>query len=215
MLYIIYPPILCDRDAKMWNRNVRWMLGKAAAGCKVHGNQSYKSTETTWRYGMIRMVNQLRFVLPTIGLFVVVGPATSHAQDKAITQDEIVARKTVMDSLSDKMDEIEGAISAGKIDLDKVHGDADTISVFLMAFPHLFPSSTNQWKSTGDLDPATDTFASPDIWAKFPDFYNQATAASKSAYNASRSQSESDLKTAISQLRAQCNACHAAYLKPN
>jgi cytochrome c556 len=168
---------------------------------------------------MSRMVGQHQFTAFVIGtLMVATGipelPA-AYAQDKAIAQDEIVARKTVMSSLSDKMDDIEAAISAGKIDLEKAHADADTISVFLMAFPHLFPPPTNQWKSTGDGDPATDTFAAPDIWAKFTDFYGQATAASKSAFNASRSRSENDLKASISQLRNQCNACHTAYLKAN
>ncbi len=143
--------------------------------------------------------------------------SAAWAQDPTatITADAIVARKTVMNALSDKMDVIEGAISAGKVDLERAHAAADTISVFLMAFPHLFPPATNQWKPTGDRDPATDTFASPDVWTRFADFYQQAGAASKSAYNASRSQNEIELKTAIARLRTQCNACHAAYLKSN
>jgi cytochrome c556 len=146
-----------------------------------------------------------------------VGLSTAYAQDQAASTaaDAIVARKTVMEALSDKMDDIEGAISAGKINLDQAHAAADTISVFLMAFPHLFPPATNQWKATGDRDPATDTFASPDVWTRFADFYQQATAASKSAFAASRSQNEADLKTAIARLRTQCNACHEAYLKAN
>jgi cytochrome c556 len=84
-----------------------------------------------------------------------------------------------------------------------------------MAFPHLFPPATNQWKSTGDRDPVTDTFASPDVWTRFADFYQQAGAAAKSAFAASRSQNEADLKSAIARLRTQCNACHEAYLKTN
>ena len=132
----------------------------------------------------------------------------------AIAKDAIVARKTAMDTLSDKMDVIEAAIAAGtKLNLDEGHANADVISVLLMAFPHLFPASTNEWKPNVDRDPATDTYASPDIWTKFADFYKQATAASKAAFDASRADDEAAFKAAIAQLRAGCNACHAAYLK--
>jgi cytochrome c556 len=148
-------------------------------------------------------------------LAVAVSAAWAQDRTAATGADAIIARKTVMEALSDKMDDIEGAISAGKINLDQTHAAADTISIFLMAFPHLFPPATNQWKPTGDRDPATDTFASPDVWTRFADFYQQAAAASKSAFAASRSQSEADLKTAIARLRTQCNACHEAYLKTN
>jgi cytochrome c556 len=141
--------------------------------------------------------------------------ALAQDQSAATPSDAIIARKTMMDSLSDKMDDIEGAISAGKVNLDVAHANADTISVFLMAFPHMFPASTNQWKPNVDRDPATDTSASPDIWTKFVDFYTQATAASKSAFDASRAQDENELKAAIARLRTQCNTCHTTYLKPN
>jgi cytochrome c556 len=153
----------------------------------------------------------------TLAGAVVVAVSAACAQDQtaAAAADAIIARKTVMEALSDKMDDIEGAISAGKINLDQAHAAADTISIFLMAFPHLFPPATNQWKPTGDRDPATDTFASPEVWTRFGDFYQQAAAASKSAFAASRSQSEADLKAAIARLRAQCNACHEVYLKAN
>jgi cytochrome c556 len=151
----------------------------------------------------------------TVGLIFAASTASSQDQSAAAPTDAIIARKTMMDSLSDKMDDIEGAISSGKIDLAIAHADADTISIFLMAFPHLFPPATNQWKPNVARDPATHTFASPNIWIKFADFYKQSTAASKSAYNASRSQNDNDLKAAIAQLRTQCNACHSDYLKQN
>jgi cytochrome c556 len=82
-----------------------------------------------------------------------------------------------------------------------------------MAFPHLFPPSTNQWKPNVDRDPATDTYAAPEIWTKFADFYKKATAASKAAFDASRANDEGTFKASIAQLRAGCNTCHAAYLK--
>jgi cytochrome c556 len=113
------------------------------------------------------------------------------------------------------MDDIETAISAGKVDLDQARAAADAVSVHMMAFPHLFPPATNQWKPGGDRDPATDTFASPDVWTRFADFYKLATAASKSAFAASRAQNEAELKAAIAELRSQCNACHTDFLKAN
>ena len=143
-----------------------------------------------------------------------VGVSAAWAQDQsaATATDAIVARKSVMGALSEKMDDIEGAISAGKINMGAARAAADTISIFLMAFPHLFPPATNQWQP-GDRDPVTDTSASPDVWTRFVDFYRDAAAASKSAFAASRAQTEDDLKAAIAQLRSQCNSCHAAYLK--
>jgi cytochrome c556 len=147
----------------------------------------------------------------------VLATSAAWAQDQSVATaaDAIIARKTMMGALSDKMDDIETAISAGKVDLDQARATADTVSVFLMAFPHLFPPATNQWKPGVDRDPATDTFASPDVWSRFTEFYQLATAAAKSAYAASRAQSEEELKATIAQLRLQCNACHTDYLKAN
>jgi cytochrome c556 len=149
---------------------------------------------------------------------VIGSPSLALGQDQsaATPQDAIVARKTAMNTLSDRMDTIEAAIASGKkLDLEDGHANADVISVLLMAFPHLFPASTNQWKPNVDRDPATDTYASPDVWTKFADFYKQAAAASKAAFDASRADDEAAFKAAIAQLRTGCNACHTAYLKAN
>jgi cytochrome c556 len=140
---------------------------------------------------------------------------TASAQDQSAAKpgDAIVARKTMMDTLSDHMDQIEAMIQANKINLKEANEHADTISVMLMAFPHLFPPSTNQWKAGTDPDPVTGTFASPDIWTKFADFYKRANDASKAAYDMSRAEKVDDLKVKTAQLRTDCNGCHAAYLK--
>ncbi len=139
--------------------------------------------------------------------------AVAQDQSAAKVEDAIFARKTLMSTLSDNMDQIEMMISTNKIDLDDAHEHADTISVMLMAFPHLFPPASNQWKAGAEIDPVTGTNASPDVWSKFPDFYKRANDASKTAYDMSRAEKDDALKAKTAELRTACNGCHAAYLK--
>jgi len=150
-----------------------------------------------------------------VGAMSLVASPLAHPQDQsaATAKDAIFARKTLMDAIGMNMDEITTMTATGKIDLEKGHAFADAISVMLMAFPHLFPPSTNQWKPNADRDPATDTYASPDVWTKFADFYNGAGATSKSAYNVSRAKNEAEFKTNAAELQKGCDGCHAAYLK--
>jgi cytochrome c556 len=140
--------------------------------------------------------------------------AFGQAQKPDIAKDAIFARKILMDTINNNMDEIEGMISSGKpLPMDEAREHADLVSVMLMAFPHLFPDSTNQWKPNVQRDPGTDTFASPTVWTNFSDFYERAAKASKTAYNASRAKAESDFKAFAKQLRESCDSCHAAYQK--
>ncbi len=140
--------------------------------------------------------------------------AMAQDQSAATVKDVISARKTMMDSISDNMDQIEGMISTGKLDIADAQEHADTMSVMLMAFPHLFPPGSNQWKANNpDPDPVSDTFASPDVWSKFSDFYQRAAAASKTAFDISHADKADDLKSRTAQLRLACNGCHAVYLK--
>jgi cytochrome c556 len=101
----------------------------------------------------------------------------------------------------------------GKLELNDAQEHAETISTMLMAFPHMFPPATNQWKQGAERDPATDTFAAPDVWTNFTDFYARAMAASKVAWAASRAKRAVDFRPLIVQLREQCNACHAINMK--
>ena len=129
-------------------------------------------------------------------------------------KDTIFARKILMGAIDMNMDEIETMLAPeGKLDSVEGREHADAISIMLMAFPHLFPPTTNQWKPNVDRDPATDTFASPDLWTHFADFYKRATDASKLAFAASRAERADQFRASIAQLRAACNGCHAAYQK--
>ena len=90
-------------------------------------------------------------------------------------------------TISNNMDEIETMAASDKgVNLTEGREHADTISVMLMAFPHLFAAGTNQWKPDVERDPGRDTYASPDVFINYPDFYAKAASASKIAYNASR-----------------------------
>jgi cytochrome c556 len=138
-------------------------------------------------------------------------------QEHGVTpaQDVIFARKILMGSIDMQMDEIETMTAEGGI-LNLADGQehSDIISVMLMSFPHMFPASTNQWKPDDpDRDPATDTYAAPELWSNFPDFYERARDASKIALDAARARSADDFKVLIAQLRVACNSCHGLYQK--
>ena len=140
------------------------------------------------------------------------GPA--RAQELPAAKDTIFARKILMGAIDMNMDEIETMLAPeGKLALSDAQEHAETISTMLMAFPHLFPPATNQWKPGTNRDPATDTFASPDLWSNFADFYQRATEASKFAWSASRAKRADEFRPLIGQLRQRCNACHALNLK--
>jgi cytochrome c556 len=140
--------------------------------------------------------------------------APSLAEDQPPPKDTIFARKVVMGEIDMNMDEIETMLAPeGKLLLSDAQEHAEVISTLLMAFPHLFPPSTNQWKEGAQRDPATDTFANPAIWANFSDFYNLASEASKIAWNASRTKRPDEFRAQIKELRLRCNACHALNLK--
>ena len=136
------------------------------------------------------------------------------AQDQPAPRDTIFARKILMGAIDMNMDEIETMLAPeGKLMLSDAQEHAETISTMLMAFPHLFPPATNQWKPGADRDPATDTFANPDLWSNFADFYRRAAEASQQAWDASRAKRPDEFRSLIGQLRQRCNACHALNLK--
>jgi cytochrome c556 len=142
--------------------------------------------------------------------------AIAQDQGAATAKDVIFARKTLMNFMCDKMADIERMIAMGHIDLDGARGNADAISVMLLAFPHLFPPGSNQWNPDNpDPDPVTDTYASPEIWSKFPDFYRLAAASAQSAHDMSRAASIDEFKTHARELRITCDTCHALYSENN
>ena len=159
----------------------------------------------------------LRFLVGLgVALSLCAGAPIALAQDGAIppAKDTIFARKIVMGTIDMNMDEVETMLApGGKLDPAEAREHLDIISVLLMAFPHLFPAASNQWKEGADRDAALDTFAAPELWSGFGDFYKRATAASKLPFEASRAKGTGDLKTLVAELRTACNSCHTSYLK--
>jgi cytochrome c556 len=148
--------------------------------------------------------------------FVSAAAPIALAQDDAIppAKDTIFARKIVMGTIDMNMDEVETMLApGGKLDEAEAREHLDIISVLLMAFPHMFPAATNQWKPGADRDAALDTFAAPELWATFGEFYRRAGTASKLALDASRAKTAGELRRLVAELRTACNSCHASYLK--
>jgi cytochrome c556 len=150
-----------------------------------------------------------------MGIFCTQKIASAEDQAAPPPADTIFARKTLMNTINASMDEIEAMLAPGaKIESAEAREHADLISVLLMTFPHLFPASTNRWEANANRDPAVDTFASPDLWRHYADFYARAQAGSKIALAASRAPNRAEFQARIAELRAACDGCHAAYLKP-
>jgi len=152
----------------------------------------------------------------TVGLAGLLAGATvalSQAPGATPPQDTIFARKILMDALNQNMDDLEAMIEQGKIDLNEGKDHSNIVSVMLLAFPHLFPPATNQWKPNVERDAGRDTFAAPEVWTNFADFYKRAQDASQLAYKASRAENDAQFKDFIGQLRVACNGCHGVYLK--
>ncbi len=141
-------------------------------------------------------------------------PALGQTPATPPPKDTIFARKILMGAINTNMDEIEAMLAPdGRLDAPEAQEHADTISIMLLAFPHMFPAQTNQWKAGADRDPATDTFASPDLWTNFADFYQRAASASKLAQDASTTRRLDDFRRLVGELRAACNSCHEKYMK--
>ena len=139
--------------------------------------------------------------------------ATAQDQSPVTPQDVIDARKILMDVLDDKLITLERSAQTRELDLADARTQGDTISVLLLAFPHLFPPASNRWKPDNDPDPVTATLASPDIWHDPADFRKRAGDASKVAFGLAHAANLDEAAGLIMQLRVTCDSCHALYLE--
>jgi cytochrome c556 len=147
---------------------------------------------------------------------VVAGTSTiALGQDPTSAKDIIFTRKTLMATIARNMYPLDEMRETGKYDLAMGQANADAISAMLMAFPYLFPATTNTWTDRAPRDPAVDTFASPTVWEAFTAFFKEAQAASKIAFDLSHAQTDAEFRTKARELRLACDTCHAAYQKNN
>ena len=166
-------------------------------------------TQRISRSGRAIAVGAAALLAGVIGL----GPLALGQNAAAPPKEIIFARKILMDSISENMDDLEAMVAQGKIDLNEGKPHSNIVSVMLMAFPHLFPPNTNEWKPGVDRDPGIDTFAAPEVWTNYADFYKRTKDASEIAFKASRAETEAVFKDQIAQLRVACDSCHGIYLK--
>jgi cytochrome c556 len=150
-------------------------------------------------------------VCSAVALIGVSSVVLAQDQNPATPKDVIVARKTLMNTMGTNMYPVDEMFETGKIDLGAARVPLESISAMLMAFPHLFPPSTNLWKQGTARDPATDTLADAAIWASRECFYRDAMAASKYSFDASRAQNVADFRKSARDLRLTCDGCHSTY----
>jgi cytochrome c556 len=164
-----------------------------------------------------RLHSRYRVGATVLAAVVVGASAVVFAQDQGSggAKDIIFARKTLMATIARNMYPLDEMREIGKYDLAKGQANADAISAMLMAFPYLFPATTNTWTDKAPRDPAVDTFASPTIWEASTAFYKEAQAASKIAFELSHAQNDTEFRIKARDLRLACDTCHAAYQKNN
>jgi cytochrome c556 len=88
---------------------------------------------------------------------------------------------------------------------------ATTLEPLLLALPHLFPPTTNLFDPAAHDPP---TVALPTIWQRFAAFQTFAESAERAAAALAAADDGEPLRAASARLRAACDTCHAAFMKP-
>jgi Cytochrome C' len=122
----------------------------------------------------------------------------------------IAARNEIMAAAEELMKPIDALQIDPKGDVDVLRGNAKLLAAVLHAVPHLFPPTTNLFV-LGDQYPKT--LALPSVWVNFAHFTTQAESAILAAETMSKAETPEALRIAGAQLRANCDACHAGYLR--
>jgi cytochrome c556 len=130
-----------------------------------------------------------------------------------LTQPEevIEARRLLMQELERQIGPIDQFTLGKSADLDALRSAAATMEPLLLAFPHLFPPTTNLFESTQLESP---TIALPAIWEDFETFQQVAVDTEEAAVEIVAAKTAGQLRTAARRLRARCDACHAAFTRP-
>ena len=164
---------------------------------------------------LFRPRQRLAVVLTVFTVVLLEVAFSARGQEPSIpsAQSVILARKALMNAVEENSDRISRMISDREFNLPEVRARARNIFVMLRAFPHMFPPNSNQWKEGADLDPVTDTVASPEIWTNFDDFYRLALAAAERADEMGRATTEDEVKSLHRALGNVCDFCHALYYR--
>jgi cytochrome c556 len=130
-----------------------------------------------------------------------------------ITEPEevIEARRVLMIEIERQMKPIDAFTVGGQADVAALKSAAAAIEPMLLAFPHLFPPTTNLYDPSV-LEPST--IALPAIWQDFATFRTLAEAAEAAAAATAAAEGAEPLRTAARNLRASCDACHTLFTEP-
>ena len=123
----------------------------------------------------------------------------------------IEARRALMTEVETLMKPVDGFIVGEPADAATLRANAAAIEPMLLALPHLFPPTTNLFDPAAHDPPTT---ALPTIWQRFPAFRTFAESAERAAAALAMSEDGQPLRAASARLRASCDACHAAFMKP-
>ncbi|HUQ52993.1 MAG TPA: cytochrome c [Gammaproteobacteria bacterium] len=126
--------------------------------------------------------------------------------------DEVIeARRALMDEAERLMKPIDEYSIGLPHDAESLHSAATTLERLLLALPHLFPPTTNQYDPDAH-DPLT--IALPAIWQRFAAFQSFADSAEHAAAALATAEDGEPLRAASTRMRAACDTCHAAFMKP-
>ena len=126
--------------------------------------------------------------------------------------DELIeARRLLMVEAERLMKPIDEVSIGERADAAVVRSNAVTLEPILLALPHLFPPTTNLFDPAAHDPP---TVALPAIWQRFAAFQTFAESAERAAAALATADDGEPLRAASARLRAGCDTCHAAFMKP-
>lgn len=138
---------------------------------------------------------------------------TEGAGWTGITEPEevIEARRLLMVEIERLMTPIDEFTLGEPADLGALKSAATTMEAMLLAFPHLFPPTTNMFDATVLESP---TIALPAIWQDFDSFLAISAAAESAVAALISADGPEALRAAGRNLRGTCDACHAQFTRP-
>lgn len=126
-------------------------------------------------------------------------------------EEVIEARRMLMLEIERQMLPVDSFTVGEPTDPASLKSAASTMGAMLVAFPHLFPPTTNLFDPTV---PESPTLALPEIWQNFDSFLMLGEAAEAAAAAMAAADGTEALRAAGVKLRGTCDACHALFMRP-